>query len=60
MKSQLDWMDAALAKHVKPAEVAKQKTDRVRLQAALRSDKKADRDAAKAEIAKKVRPAKKR
>jgi hypothetical protein len=43
-------MDAALAKHVKPADVAAGRSDRARLQAALRSPQKTIRDAAVAEI----------
>lgn len=51
-----DWLDKALAEHVDETDRAKSRKDRARLQAALRSDKKADRDAAVAEVAEKVKP----
>jgi hypothetical protein len=55
-----DWLTAALAKHAPKAERDKQRPARAALQAALRSDKRADRDAAKAEVAAKVEQARTR
>jgi hypothetical protein len=54
-----EWLDKALAEHAPESERVKGRAERARLQAALRSDKKADRDAAKAEVAEKTKPAKK-
>lgn len=54
------WLAAALERHAPEAERRKDRSDRARLQAALRSDKKSDREAASAELAGRGRPAKKR
>lgn len=51
------WLQAALDKHVKPAERAAKAAERGALQAALASQDKAVRDAAKATIADKVEAA---
>lgn len=57
--SRPDWVDAALAKHVDETERAKSRKDRARLQAALRSDRRTDRDAARTEMLERAKPAKK-
>lgn len=59
-----DWLTAALERHAPETERAKDRPARARLQSALRSDRKTERDAAKAEVAArqpaKTPPAKKR
>lgn len=51
-----EWLDDAIKRLAPKTERDKDKADRVRLQAALKSDRKADRDAAMAEVAEKVKP----
>lgn len=54
-----DWLTAALARHVQPADLDEGRADRARLRAALRSERQADRAAARAELAERRKPKKK-
>ena len=51
-----DWLTDALERHAPKTERDKAKNDRARLQAALRSDRKEDRQAAAAELADRIKP----